>query len=265
VLVLSIKGTNRYVQFLGGPEHKIHAEASSNEFLKPGDALSPRQLMAPHDLGWLPPEGKDRPDFYLRTVSTAGRKLARLAVRSLTEVLGAESPRQLERTSSVTGPRPRRAPKIPRSRYSKTFPRKPAVAERRAYLHEHEGDWGGHSTGEFVLLTDGCLFRRAASSYTGTVEGKWVTDWRAQPWELETDWEPWADVIAVIHYLTTRGCDLYPATPIPVTASSASLASRPSPESRCTRGSETRAPSTGSRDLVTLQPRRGASSRPQPP
>jgi hypothetical protein len=102
---------------------------------------------------------------------------------------------------------------------SASFPVHPDVAARWTYLFDNIADefGGGFVTGEFLLLTDGRLFRRAAWSLSSNHS----TRWEAGPWEIDEAWLPSADVSALFEHLTARGYDLYPPTPIPVDATSA--------------------------------------------
>lgn len=93
------------------------------------------------------------------------------------------------------------------------------VVVRWGYLYDNidEECGGGFVTGEFALDSKGHLWRRWATD--GFRAG--VTTWRADAWSVVEAWEPSLEQDRLIGFLTGRGYDLYPPTPIPVNELSA--------------------------------------------
>ena len=111
-LVISAKRGWAYVQFSAQGAFGLRAEAVSNHYLPESHALSARRVAALKELGWSAPTGTPRestpkrqpdgsPNFFVdfdRPVPFVG--VARLAVRTLTEVLGISHPGQLHYDAS---------------------------------------------------------------------------------------------------------------------------------------------------------------------
>ena len=113
-LVVDIRGRNRYVQFAAQGPFGMRAEATSDFYLVDGDALDAVQHQALLGLGWsaptrLPDEiGRQElggsPNYFVDLHPPLDhRRLAELAVATLTEVFGARSPRQLEYRAFQSG------------------------------------------------------------------------------------------------------------------------------------------------------------------
>lgn len=106
-LILSARPGNRYVQFHAGVEDGVFAECVSDAYLEEAGKLDAGQLAALLSLGWSPPTHAPdgtRPDGVARGSPNHFRHLpppcsfpeiARLAVRTLTEVLRVERPAEL--------------------------------------------------------------------------------------------------------------------------------------------------------------------------
>src|SRR5256885_694322 len=99
-----------------------------------------------------------------------------------------------------------------RDRSMNEFPEDPQeVLVRWTFLYDNipEDLGGGFVTGEFALLVDGRLFRRAAHDEHG-LDG---STWKAGPWELDSRWNASTDVGALFDALREFGYELFPATP----------------------------------------------------
>ena len=59
-LILSAKGTNRFVQFYAQGAFGMRAESVSNEYLRGRDRLEVAQIARLGELGWLSPSGNSR-------------------------------------------------------------------------------------------------------------------------------------------------------------------------------------------------------------
>lgn len=106
-LILSARPGNRYVQFHAGLEDGIFAECVSDAYLEETGKLDAGQLATLLSLGWSPPTHAPdgtKPDGVARGSPNHFRHLpppcsfpeiARLAVRTLTEVLRVERPAEL--------------------------------------------------------------------------------------------------------------------------------------------------------------------------
>ncbi len=106
-LVLVTREGNRYVQFAGSSSGGLFAEAVSNAYLAPGDRLDPQQEAALVALGWSPPTHAPdatspipapagSPNFFREFAAPfSSAAAARLAVRTLAEVLGVPGPEAL--------------------------------------------------------------------------------------------------------------------------------------------------------------------------
>ena len=107
-LVLSAKGSNRFVQFYAQGAFGMRAEAVSNEYLRGRDRLGVAQIVRLGELGWLVPSGTSRtstpqndpdgsPNHYINVaVPVPFGELASLAVRTLREVMAVPHPQFLE-------------------------------------------------------------------------------------------------------------------------------------------------------------------------
>lgn len=107
-LVVSLKGTNRYVQFAAQGHWGLRAECVSNEYLSGRERLDERQLARLRELGWHDPTGSapestperdpdGSPNHFVEwPPKTAVVGLADLAVTTLVDVLGVAHPGFLE-------------------------------------------------------------------------------------------------------------------------------------------------------------------------
>lgn len=107
-LVVSLKGTNRYVQFAAQGHWGLRAECVSNEYLSGPERLDERQLARLRELGWHDPTGSapdstperdpdGSPNHFVEwSAKTAVTGLADLAVTTLVDVLGVAHPGFLE-------------------------------------------------------------------------------------------------------------------------------------------------------------------------
>lgn len=107
-LIISVKQTNRFVQFSAQGAHGMRAEATSNPFLRGTDRLSDEQISQMKKIGWLPPTGKPEkatpeldpegsPNFFRDFSSPPScAKIAALAVRTFVKVFNVPSPWFLE-------------------------------------------------------------------------------------------------------------------------------------------------------------------------
>jgi len=107
-LVVSLKGTNRYVQFAAQGHWGLRAECVSNEYLSDPERLDERQLARLRELGWHDPTGSapestperdpdGSPNHFIEwPAQTALTGLADLAVTTLVDVLGVAHPGFLE-------------------------------------------------------------------------------------------------------------------------------------------------------------------------
>ena len=107
-LVVSLKGTNRYVQFAAQGHWGLRAECVSNEYLSGPERLDERQLARLRELGWHDPTGSapestperdpdGSPNHFVEWPAQAAvAGLADLAVTTLVDVLGVAHPGFLE-------------------------------------------------------------------------------------------------------------------------------------------------------------------------
>ena len=107
-LVVSLKGTNRYVQFAAQGHWGLRAECVSNEYLSGPERLDERQLARLRELGWHDPTGSapestperdpdGSPNHFVEcSAKAAVAGLADLAVTTLVDVLGVAHPGFLE-------------------------------------------------------------------------------------------------------------------------------------------------------------------------
>lgn len=106
-LILSIRGTNRFVQFAGEGSLGMLAEAASNHYLPRGEQLDDAAHCRLLQLGWWAPTHEPEesgprawggsPNYFLMMEAPVDfAMLAEVAVGALVSVYGAKDPRQLE-------------------------------------------------------------------------------------------------------------------------------------------------------------------------
>jgi len=106
-LILSIRGTNRFVQFAGEGSHGMLAEAASNHYLPRGERLDDAAHRRLLQLGWWAPThepeesgprawGGSQNYFLMVEAPVDHGMLAAIAVGALVSVFGAKDLRQLE-------------------------------------------------------------------------------------------------------------------------------------------------------------------------
>lgn len=104
-LILSDQGTGRYVQFAVKAAEPLRAEALSNDYLPPAEALGKAQVKALVDLGWTPPSRARKPAGKQRAPSNFVRvfdrpvdhgEVAAFAVRTLRDVFQTPFPARLD-------------------------------------------------------------------------------------------------------------------------------------------------------------------------
>ena len=107
-MVVSAKKGNRFVQFNAQPSHGLRAEVVSNAYLEEGEQLREEQLAALSALGWSPPTGtpeeatprkqpQGSPNFFRSFPSPVRcEEVARMAVRTLADVLRIDDPSHLQ-------------------------------------------------------------------------------------------------------------------------------------------------------------------------
>ena len=107
-LIISLKRSNRFVQFAGQGSFGVRAEVVANAFLSPDERIDEEGLAELRELGWIPPTGSPdaatpqqapdgSPNYFMQCsvpVNSAG--LAEVAVRTLHAVLGVPHPGFLE-------------------------------------------------------------------------------------------------------------------------------------------------------------------------
>jgi len=110
-LVVSTRTGDRYVQFSVGSTFGLHAESVSNAYLEASERLDDEQLAALAALGWSPPartpeqekarqEPRGSPNFHREFPNPVPfDAVARLAVRTLVEVLRVPEPGALQYTA----------------------------------------------------------------------------------------------------------------------------------------------------------------------
>jgi hypothetical protein len=115
-LIVSIKRSNRYVQFAGQGSFGMRVEATSNFYLPERESLGDAQHVSLLGMGWCAPTnlpdqlepGRHRPDgspnYFLDVAAPVPfEALAMLAVDTLTGVYGASHPLELEYTAFAEG------------------------------------------------------------------------------------------------------------------------------------------------------------------
>ena len=108
-LILVLKGTNRFVQFSAQGDNGMRAETTSNAYLSGSQRLDDSQIAALLALGWYSPTGSPdeaatpdldpcgSPNYFGHIVAPVPfKEVAEWAVKTLTEVLGAQDPGCLE-------------------------------------------------------------------------------------------------------------------------------------------------------------------------
>ena len=109
VLIISHRGSNRYVQFAAMHDGTLLAESTSNVYIEPSPfVLTDADFAALEALGWRrptinPPETyagecpSGSPNFHTESDDAGGiKQIARLAIRTLRDVYGIAHPRDLE-------------------------------------------------------------------------------------------------------------------------------------------------------------------------
>lgn len=107
-LVVSVKQSNRYVQFSAQGSFGMRVETTSNPYLTKGEKLDRKQIAALKKLGWQAPTAHPKqstperdpdgsPNFFLDADSPVDiAAIARLAVTTLADILGVAHPGRLE-------------------------------------------------------------------------------------------------------------------------------------------------------------------------
>ena len=107
-LVVSVKQSNRYVQFSAQGSFGMRVETTSNHYLPRGQKLDRKQMSALKKLGWQVPTANPKqstperdpdgsPNFFIDIDSPVdAAAIARLAVTTLVDVLGVAHPGHLE-------------------------------------------------------------------------------------------------------------------------------------------------------------------------
>lgn len=139
-VVVSEKGGNRFVQFSAQPSLGLRAEVVSNAYLEAGEQLRDEQLAAVSALGWSSPKGTPEeatpekqpqrsPNFFRdfpRPVPC--EEVARMAVRTLADVLGIADPSHLEYRAFDAAGHPLYLPALRLADALPPLPKKPAPA-----------------------------------------------------------------------------------------------------------------------------------------
>lgn len=107
-LILTVKNSNRYVQFAAQGSFGLRAETTSNSYLAKLEKLNKKQITALIDLGWSAPTGSPSkatqsndpdgsPNFFVEfSTPFSSKKVAELAVKTLTGVLRVPHPGSLQ-------------------------------------------------------------------------------------------------------------------------------------------------------------------------
>ncbi len=109
-LVISVKGTNRYVQFAGQGSFGMRVETTSNNYLSKPDQLEAEQVAALLEAGWNDPTGDPdastpendpdgSPNFFVEfvvPVPVPFESVARLTIQTLASILRVPHPHSLE-------------------------------------------------------------------------------------------------------------------------------------------------------------------------
>jgi hypothetical protein len=107
-LILSVKRSNRFVQFAGQGSFGMRVETTSNSYLSKEEQLNERQLAALIEIGWHEPTGTPAnstperdpdgsPNFFMEFPAPVScEAVANLAVRTFTEILRLPHPGNLE-------------------------------------------------------------------------------------------------------------------------------------------------------------------------
>ncbi|RYU09695.1 T3SS (YopN, CesT) and YbjN peptide-binding chaperone 1 [Nocardioides iriomotensis] len=85
-------GAEPYVQFLGHGDGRVHAEVSSNAWLRPGRLLDAASVDALVALGWTAPGDEDDANFTEDAPTGEADRLAVMAVAALRDVFGVPHP-----------------------------------------------------------------------------------------------------------------------------------------------------------------------------
>ena len=107
-LILSVKRSNRFVQFAAGGSFGMRVETTSNSYLSKEEQLNERQIAALIELGWRAPSGipanstpeldpDGSPNFFIEFPAPVSfEAVANFAVRTFTEILRLPHPGNLE-------------------------------------------------------------------------------------------------------------------------------------------------------------------------
>ncbi len=107
-LILSVKGTNRFVQFAAQGAFGMRVETTSNSYLSTQEQLYAKQISSLLEAGWQAPTGSANestpendpdgsPNFFVEFVApVALRSVAKLAIQTFTMILNVPYPLALE-------------------------------------------------------------------------------------------------------------------------------------------------------------------------
>lgn len=103
-LILSLKRSNRFVQFAAQGSFGMRIETTSNSYLPKAEQLDKQQISTLIDIGWIEPTGKPSestpeydpdgsPNFFMEfSVPVSFEAVANLAIRTLAEILRVPHP-----------------------------------------------------------------------------------------------------------------------------------------------------------------------------
>lgn len=222
LFLLNLKGSSWQVRFQRESDGGIRVELPIDSFVRDGDALSDQQLRKLRELGWTFPGAHATSNpVYVASGPHADERASKQAFRALGDVLQA-SPFNLGFEAFRAGGEPFSPPGMVRPRMPRDpaswFPSEPKVTAHWRYLYDNisERFGGGYATGEFVLLTDGRLFRRSITSWELNSKGQPKTVWRVSPWDLHESSKLFKNAEEAVAFLSSDGYDLSPPSPVPV-------------------------------------------------
>jgi hypothetical protein len=104
LLILALRGSNRFVQFATRANGGFRAETTSNQFLSPAEKMTDADIAALTHLGWHAPDAlptRSEPNYFVLFSGEVPKPaIAGFAVRTLRDVLRVPRPSSLRYTAA---------------------------------------------------------------------------------------------------------------------------------------------------------------------